>query len=139
MTGFTATLSRAERMELSHPYSNEHVGFLVRDFDRGKFATLETLNQGEGVVVAVPLVEGALEGVKTMLPLASTRSYQSIDEIIGDPAVTAALSNYVKVKFQAEDPEAEPAKSLMTRFKAIGLPTYVILRPATSDTRRSVP
>jgi cytochrome c biogenesis protein CcdA/thiol-disulfide isomerase/thioredoxin len=48
---------------------------------------------------------------------------------LADPAVTAALSNYVKVKFQAEDPEVEPAKSLMTRFKAIGLPTYVILRP----------
>ena len=48
---------------------------------------------------------------------------------LADPAVTAALANYVKVKFQAEDPEVEPAKSLMTRFKAIGLPTYVILRP----------
>ena len=48
---------------------------------------------------------------------------------LAEPAVTAALSNYVKVKFQAEDPEVEPAKSLMTRFKAIGLPTYVILRP----------
>jgi thiol:disulfide interchange protein len=46
-----------------------------------------------------------------------------------DPAVTAALSNYVKVKFQAEDPDAEPAKSVMARFNAIGLPTYVILRP----------
>ena len=55
---------------------------------------------------------------------------------LADPAVTAALSNYVKVKFQAEDPEAEPAKSLMTRFKAIGLPTYVILRPASSCQRQ---
>ena len=47
-----------------------------------------------------------------------------------DPALTAALKDYVKIKFQAEDPDAEPAKSLMTRFHAIGLPTYVILRPA---------
>jgi thiol:disulfide interchange protein len=46
-----------------------------------------------------------------------------------DPAVTAALNNYVRVKFQAEDPDAEPAKSIMARFNAIGLPTYVILRP----------
>jgi thiol:disulfide interchange protein len=50
-----------------------------------------------------------------------------------DPAVTAALSNYVKIKFQAEDPEVEPARSLMARFHAIGLPTYVILRPAISS------
>jgi thiol:disulfide interchange protein DsbD len=48
---------------------------------------------------------------------------------LADPAVTSALSNYVKIKFQAEDPEVEPAKSAMARFNAIGLPTYVILRP----------
>jgi thiol:disulfide interchange protein DsbD len=46
-----------------------------------------------------------------------------------DPAVSAALNNYVRVKFQAEDPDAEPARSIMSRFNAIGLPTYVILRP----------
>ena len=49
---------------------------------------------------------------------------------LADPAVTAALADYVKVKFQAEDPDAEPAKTLMSRFKAVGLPTYVILQPA---------
>jgi thioredoxin:protein disulfide reductase len=49
-----------------------------------------------------------------------------------DPAVSSALANYVKIKFQAEDPDVEPAKSLMARFKAIGLPTYVILRPTGS-------
>lgn len=48
---------------------------------------------------------------------------------LADPAVTSALDGYVKVKVQAEDLDAEPARSLMTRFKAIGLPTYVILRP----------
>jgi len=46
-----------------------------------------------------------------------------------DPAVTAALGDHVKIKFQAEDPDAEPTKSIMARFNAIGLPTYVILRP----------
>ena len=45
-----------------------------------------------------------------------------------DPDVVKAMSGYVKVRFQAEDPEAEPAKSLMARFDTVGLPTYVILR-----------
>jgi thiol:disulfide interchange protein DsbD len=45
-----------------------------------------------------------------------------------DAGVKAALDGYVKVKVQAEDPDAEPAKSLLTRFKSVGLPTYVILR-----------
>ena len=44
-------------------------------------------------------------------------------------AVKAALEDYVKVKVQAEDPDAEPARSLLTRFKSVGLPTYVIVRP----------
>ena len=48
---------------------------------------------------------------------------------LADPAVTAALSGYVKIKFQAEQPDEEPARSVMDRFKAIGLPTYVILHP----------
>jgi thiol:disulfide interchange protein len=43
--------------------------------------------------------------------------------------VKAALSKYVKVKFQAEDPDQPPAKTIMQRFDAVGLPTYVILKP----------
>ena len=49
---------------------------------------------------------------------------------LADAEVKAALDNYVRVKFQAEDPEAEPARSVMARYRAVGLPTYVILRPA---------
>jgi thiol:disulfide interchange protein len=46
-----------------------------------------------------------------------------------DAEVRKALDGYVKIKFQAEDPDVEPAKAVMARFDAIGLPTYVILRP----------
>ena len=44
-------------------------------------------------------------------------------------AVQSALAGYVKIKFQAEEPDQQPAKAVMQRFKAVGLPTYVILRP----------
>jgi thiol:disulfide interchange protein len=44
-------------------------------------------------------------------------------------AVKSALDGYVKIKFQAEDPDREPARSVMQHFGAVGLPTYVILRP----------
>jgi thioredoxin:protein disulfide reductase len=43
--------------------------------------------------------------------------------------VKAALANYVKVKYQAEDPDAQPAKGIMQKFSAPGLPAYAILRP----------
>ncbi len=46
-----------------------------------------------------------------------------------DQEVTMALSNYIKIKFQAESPDESPAKDVMARFGAVGLPTYVILRP----------
>ena len=50
------------------------------------------------------------------------------------PAVVAGLEDYVKVKFQAEDLTASPAKEVLKHFGGIGLPTYAILRPR-SDTR----
>jgi thiol:disulfide interchange protein len=43
--------------------------------------------------------------------------------------VQKALSGYVKIKVQAEDPDVPPAKTLMQRFSASGLPAYVVLRP----------
>jgi thiol:disulfide interchange protein len=46
-----------------------------------------------------------------------------------DPAVIAALDGYVKIKFQAEDPDAADVRPVMARFNAVGLPTYVIVRP----------
>jgi thiol:disulfide interchange protein DsbD len=45
--------------------------------------------------------------------------------------VQQALNGYVKIKYQAEDPDAQPAKSVMQRFDAVGLPAYVILKPKT--------
>jgi len=46
-----------------------------------------------------------------------------------DPEVTARLDEYVKIKFQAEDPEASPAREVIGTFEGVGLPVYAILRP----------
>ncbi len=50
------------------------------------------------------------------------------------PAVEAGLEDYVKVKFQAEDLDASPAKEVLKYLGGIGLPNYAILR-RRSDTR----
>lgn len=42
--------------------------------------------------------------------------------------VQSALDDYVKVKFQAEDLGVSPAREVMERFAAIGLPAYAILQ-----------
>jgi cytochrome c biogenesis protein CcdA len=51
---------------------------------------------------------------------------------LADPTVVAALDGYVRVKFQAEDPDEPTVREVMQRFGAIGLPTYVILEPKTT-------
>jgi len=43
--------------------------------------------------------------------------------------VKAALSGYVKIKYQAEDPDAPPARDVLRRLSAAGLPAYAILKP----------
>ena len=48
---------------------------------------------------------------------------------LSDPRVTKALDGYVKIKFQAEDLDQQPAKSMLQRFDGVGLPHYAILRP----------
>jgi cytochrome c biogenesis protein CcdA len=44
-----------------------------------------------------------------------------------DPSVVNALSGYVKIKVQAEDPDASPARELLQRLRTPGLPAYAIL------------
>lgn len=48
---------------------------------------------------------------------------------LADPQVKAALANYVKIKFQAEDLDAPDVKNVMQRFDAVGLPAYAIVKP----------
>ena len=52
---------------------------------------------------------------------------------LASPEVKAALDGYVKIKFQAEEPDTSPTKEIMQRFDAVGLPTYVILRPKSKS------
>jgi thiol:disulfide interchange protein len=43
--------------------------------------------------------------------------------------VQQALNGYVKIKYQAEDPDAEPARGVLQRLSSPGLPAYAILKP----------
>jgi len=52
-----------------------------------------------------------------------------------DRDVRRRLAPYVKVKFRAEDPSAPEIRQVLDRFQVVGLPTYVILRPARGASR----
>lgn len=91
MSGFTATVPRAEAMELSQPYGGEHIGFLVRDFLRTRFETREALEGGRGLVIAIPPVEGASELVSRLMPTAAVRRYTEIEPGILDSEISGLL------------------------------------------------
>lgn len=46
-----------------------------------------------------------------------------------DPEVMRRFSELIVLKYQAEDPGASPAVEVLDHFQALGLPTYVILKP----------
>jgi thiol:disulfide interchange protein len=92
----------------------------------------EKLQQGWTNSLAAGLERAEREGKPVLIDFWATwcKNCLTMDKTtLADASVTAALDNYVKVKFQAEDLDAEPAKSLLTKFKAVGLPTYVIVQP----------
>lgn len=45
------------------------------------------------------------------------------------PAVAQRFADMHVVKFQAEQPDASPAREVLDHFRAVGLPTYILLRP----------
>ena len=82
--------------------------------------------------LAEGLEAAAREGKPVLIDMWATwcKNCLTMDKTtLADRDVESALSGYVRIKFRAEDPDQQPAKAVMQRFDAVGLPTYVILRP----------
>ena len=48
---------------------------------------------------------------------------------LADPAVTAALDGFVKIRYLSERPDESPVRDVLDRLSVVGFPTYVALRP----------
>jgi thiol:disulfide interchange protein len=95
----------------------------------------EQLKEGWTPSLAAGLATAAREQKPVLIDMWATwcKNCLTMDKTtLADADVKAALAGYVKIKFQAEQPDEPPAKDLMQRFDAVGLPTYVILRPASA-------
>ena len=91
-----------------------------RQLESGWYSSLD-----EGLAVA------ERNGTPVLIDLWATwcKNCLVMDETtLADPEVRSALAGYTKIKFQAEDLDASPAKELMQRIDAYGLPAYVILK-----------
>jgi thiol:disulfide interchange protein len=92
----------------------------------------EMLKTGWNADLAAGLAQAEREGKPVLIDLWATwcKNCLTMDKTtLADPGVTSALDGYVKIKFQAEDPDEPTTKAVMQRFGAVGLPTYVILKP----------
>jgi thiol:disulfide interchange protein len=98
----------------------------------------EKLKAGWHASLAEGLAEAQREQKPVLLDMWATwcKNCLVMDETtLADVRVTKALTDYVKIKYQAEQLDEEPARSLVTRFDAVGLPTYVILQPKSPVSR----
>ena len=92
----------------------------------------ELIEEGWHASLAQGLHEAREQGKPVLVDVWATwcKNCLTMDRTtLRDPDVDAALDDYVKIKFQAEDPGASPAREVMERFEGVGLPTYAILRP----------
>ena len=94
----------------------------------------EKLKEGWYASMAEGLAAAEREGKPVLVDLWATwcKNCLTMDKTtLASPEVTQALAGYVKIKVQAEQPDEPPAADVMKRFKAVGLPAYAILKPAS--------
>jgi ABC-type amino acid transport substrate-binding protein len=99
MSGLAANVARARRMELSHAYSSERVGFLVPDHLRDRFATLRTLADGEELTIGVPPTREAHLLLEPFAPTIEVREYEAIELTIQDPSVPVLMMTLERASY----------------------------------------
>ena len=100
----------------------------------------ELVSEGWYPSLAQGLAAAAAEGKPVLVDVWATwcKNCLTMDRTTLKAAgVQAALDDYVKIKFQAEDLGVPPARQVMERFEAIGLPAYAILQLRDGATEAS--
>jgi cytochrome c biogenesis protein CcdA len=92
----------------------------------------EQLKSGWHSSLAEGLAEARRDNKPVLIDMWATwcKSCLTMDKTtLASEEVKAALAGYVKIKYQAEDPDAPPTKAMLQRFSGAGLPHYAIIKP----------
>ncbi len=144
MGGFGISVSRARVLEFSHPYAEEALGLLVRDFDRSRFSTLTGHGDGRGLLVAVRTVDSAFE-LRRAWPEAVFLDYESTVEVLDRPDVRviempldrAFYWSRTRVEFSAVAPPELRGSVMLGYGLPAGEPHWRNLVNAWVDARRA--
>ncbi len=95
MSGFTVSVNRAEQMIMSRPYQQERLGFLVADYDRARFASLEAI-QDQQLTIGLLAVDDFAALIRQRLTAARFDRYPSIEALVSavPGSVNAAVLPY---------------------------------------------
>jgi thioredoxin:protein disulfide reductase len=91
--------------------------------------------QVEGWLSSLPEALQTAEKEKRALLIDFTASWckncEAMDlSTLKSPSVNEKLNNFVRLKFSAENPNEPATKEVLAYFNVLGLPSYVILKPA---------
>jgi Na+/H+-dicarboxylate symporter/ABC-type amino acid transport substrate-binding protein len=88
--GMAVTTGRAGVMQLSSPYFEETLGFVVPDGDRRQFESWDTIRAAGAVTIAVPDVPYYIERLRGLLPRARLHTVETVDSLFHLQAAEAA-------------------------------------------------
>ena len=117
-----------------------HIGYKLFASGRPVAVAARTSQATEGAHVASPddllaqaLQEARQSGRPVFIDFAASwcKNCVAMDETVFPKAeVKEKLKDFVVVRYEAERPNESPAREVLDRFGVMGLPTYVVLKPA---------
>jgi thiol:disulfide interchange protein len=119
-------------LTLAAYYGYEGYGQFRQERLAGTFETDAGAHDGWLSSLENGLVQAQAEGKPVVVDFWATWCKNCIvmdNTTFKDPAVVQRLEDFIKVKYQAEDPSASPAREVLEHYNVLGLPTYIVLKP----------
>lgn len=128
MCGFVISATRAREIQLSRAYEQERLGFLVPDYARSRYASLEAI-QNEHLRIGVPAIDDIAPLIRQQLSGATFIRFRSIDAVVDaisktiDAAVLPIDRAFYFSRINPELSAVLPIETTSSVMLGYGLPT----------------